>query len=119
MQADLQPFLAQGFNLKPIFPADGPGNILGGFSVLKQPKGAPHPHAATVFINWYASRPGQEVYSKAMLAPSARTDVEVTELPAFLLPKPGVNYLDQYAEVWYSETRPRIAGQIIEALGGR
>lgn len=119
VQADIQPFLAQGFNLKPIFPADGPGNILGGFSVLKMAQGAPHPNAATVFINWYASKPGQEAYSKAMMAPSARSDVHVAEAPPYLVPRAGAKYLDQYAEAWYSEARPRVVKLITDALGGR
>jgi ABC-type Fe3+ transport system substrate-binding protein len=119
VQADIQPFVAQGFKLTPIFPSDGPGNILGGFSVLKMPQGAPHPNAATVFINWYASKPGQEAYSKALMAPSARNDVHVAEAPPYLVPKPGAKYLDQYAEAWYSEARPRIVKQITDSLGGR
>jgi ABC-type Fe3+ transport system substrate-binding protein len=119
VQADIQPFVAQGFNLKPIFPADGPGNILGGFSVLKMPQGAPHPNAATVFINWYASKPGQEVYSKAMMAASARNDVHVAEAPPYLVPKPGVKYFDQYQEAWYSQARPKVVKLITDSLGGR
>jgi ABC-type Fe3+ transport system substrate-binding protein len=99
--------------------ADGPGSLLGGFSVSKQAKGVPHPNAATVFHNWYASRPGQEVYVRAMLEPSTRVDVKVDTVPAYVVPKPGVTYLDQYEEEWYVNQRPKVAKAIIEALGGR
>jgi ABC-type Fe3+ transport system substrate-binding protein len=119
VQADIQPFIAQGFKLEPIFPSDGPGNVLGGFSVLKMPQGAPHPNASTVFINWYASKPGQQAYAKAMMAPSARTDAHVAEAPAYLVPKQGAKYLDQYDEAWYSQARPKVVKLITDSLGGR
>jgi ABC-type Fe3+ transport system substrate-binding protein len=119
VQSDIQPFIEQGINLKPIFPADGPGSIVAGFSVLKMPQGAPHPNAATVFINWYASKPGQEAYAKATMAPSARNDVHVAEAPSYLVPKPGMKYFDQYEEAWYTQTRPKVVKLITDSLGGR
>jgi ABC-type Fe3+ transport system substrate-binding protein len=97
---------------------DGPGCLVGGFSVLKIAKGAPHPNAATVFLNWYASRPGQKAYSEAMDEPSRRLDVK-GDFPSYILPKPGVKYLDQYSEPWYLKERPKLEKAIIEALGGR
>lgn len=48
-------------------------------------KNAPHREAATVFINWLASREGQEVYAKAFWpfdqSFSRRTDVALPDLP--------------------------------------
>ncbi len=119
VQTGIRPFVAQGIRLQPISPKDGPGYLTSGFSVLKQAKGVPHPHAATVFINWYASKPGQEAYSRAMIEASTRADIEVEEIPAHVIPKPGVKYLNTYEEGWYTNIRPKIAKQIIEALGGR
>lgn len=98
---------------------DGPGSLLGGFSVIKQPKGSPNPAAATVFLNWYASKPGQEAYSSRMLEPSLRVDVDVKTVPDYVKPKPDQNYVDQYVEDWYTQTRPKVRKSIIEALGGR
>jgi ABC-type Fe3+ transport system substrate-binding protein len=98
---------------------DGPGSLVGGFSVLKQAKASPHPNAATVFINWYASKPGQEAYTRRMLSPSLRSDVKVSVVPEYVVPKPGLNYLDQYIEKWYTTVRPRVRKEIVEALGGR
>jgi len=43
-------------------PVDGPGALLGGSSVVAEPKEAPNPNAASVFLNWYASQPGQALY---------------------------------------------------------
>jgi iron(III) transport system substrate-binding protein len=116
----IEAFRAQGITeLEVPFLPDGPGSLLGGFSVLKEAKNAPHPAAARVFINWYASAPGQETYSRTMLEPSTRTDVKVADIPDYIVPKPGIKYLNQYEEQWYAIERPKVQNAIIEALGGR
>jgi ABC-type Fe3+ transport system substrate-binding protein len=96
---------------------DGPGSLLGGSSVAVMPKGAPRPNAATVFLNWYASQPAQEIYASVWGTPSRRTDVKVANVPSYVVPKPGVQYLDQYAEDWYMNTRPKLQHAIVQALG--
>lgn len=120
VQAPIEQFKAQGMKQLGVpFLADGPGSILGGFGVLTFNKGAPHPNAARVFINWYASQPGQEVYSRITLEPSNRTDVRSDNMPEYVVPRPGINYFDQYKEDWYVQSRPAIQKAIVEALGGR
>lgn len=98
--------------------ADGPGTTVGGFSIIWQPKGNPHPNAAKVFVNWYASKPGQEAYIASKGTPSRRTDVDVSSLPDYLMMKPGKTYLDGYAEEFYLNVRPKLSKMIVEALGG-
>jgi ABC-type Fe3+ transport system substrate-binding protein len=98
---------------------DGPGSLLGGSSVILQPKGSPHPNAATVFLNWYMSKPGQDVYSTTWETPSRRLDVKIASIPAYTVPKAGANYLDQYEENWYTNTRPTLQKAITDALGGQ
>ena len=98
---------------------DGPGTLSGGFSVVLLPKGAPHPNAQTVFLNWIASRPGQEVYSHVERQPSRRVDVHDPSIVDFTIPKPGVSYLDQYTEDWALNQRAKIISAVLEALGGR
>jgi ABC-type Fe3+ transport system substrate-binding protein len=97
---------------------DGPGTTLGGFSIIWQPKGNPHPKAAQVFLNWYASKPGQLAYVAGKGTPSRRTDIDNSKLGDYLMMKPGKVYLDGYAEDFYLKTRPKLAKEIIEALGG-
>jgi iron(III) transport system substrate-binding protein len=80
---------------------DGAGALLGGSAVVAEPKLAPNPNAAAVFLNWYASQRGQELYSDVWKIPSRRTDVHVTGIPPYVVPKPGVTYIDQYTETWY------------------
>ncbi len=108
--------------IKHLVPAnlkDGAGNLSGGFSVILLPRGAPHPNAATVFLNWYASQPGQEAFSRAWNAPSRRTDVKIESVPDFIVPKAGVQYLDQYREDWIMNERAAIMAEVIKAIGGK
>jgi ABC-type Fe3+ transport system substrate-binding protein len=120
VQVDVENFTTRGINnlVVPELP-DGPGSVLGGFSALKEPKGVLHPNAATVFINWYASQPGQTAYSRAMLEPSTRVDVDAPAVPDYVKPKAGTSYVDQYNETWYRDIQPKYEKAIIEALGGR
>lgn len=116
----IEKFRAEGFTeLTVISPKDGPGSLLGGFSVLKEAKDAPHPAAARVFINWYASQPGQETYARTMMEPSTRTDVKPENIPSYMVPKPGAKYLNQYEQAWYVDERPKLQAAIIDAMGGR
>jgi ABC-type Fe3+ transport system substrate-binding protein len=118
IQSEVERFGKAGFsNLAVVLPSDGPGYLTGGFSVLKQARGVPHPNAATVFINWYMSRPGQEVYSPVMLETSRRIDVD-KNVPDYLIPQPGIDYYDSYAEDVYFR-RINEAKRIVEAMGSR
>ena len=118
IQTQVERFRRDGFNnMGIVLPDDAPGYLTGGFSVLKQAKGVPHPNAAQVFINWYASRPGQEVYESVMLETSRRLDVN-TGVPDYLVPKPGAKYYEAYnEEVYFS--RNAVVKLVTEALGNR
>jgi ABC-type Fe3+ transport system substrate-binding protein len=112
----------QDAGVKTIAPAelaDGPGTLSGGFSVILLLKGGPHPNAQTVFLNWYASVPGQEAFSQAYGVPSRRTDVKVASIPDYVVPKPGLEYRDQYNEDWILTGRAEITNKLNEALGGK
>jgi iron(III) transport system substrate-binding protein len=118
IQSEVERFKKAGFkNLEVVLPEDGPGYLTSGFSVLKQAVGVPHPNAATVFINWYISRPGQEVYESVMLETSRRIDVQ-TGIPDYLVPRHDVNYYMQSTEEEYMSRKP-VVKLIIDALGKR
>jgi ABC-type Fe3+ transport system substrate-binding protein len=91
--------------------------LAGGSSVLKLVKDGPHPNAATVLLNWLASREGQEIYSRTVLQPSRRTDVNVKEIPEYLSVKPGVKYVDSYDHEFYAKKRPEAIKALIKLLG--
>jgi ABC-type Fe3+ transport system substrate-binding protein len=118
IQSEVERFRKAGFaNLAVVLPEDIPGYLTGGYSVLKQAKGVPHPNAATVFINWYMSRPGQEVYESVMMETSRRTDVK-TSLPHYLVPRPGVKYYEAFNEDEYF-SRFNVVKLVSAALGNR
>ena len=105
--------------IAPADPEDGPGTLTGGYSVIILPKGSPHPNAQTVFVNWYASEPGQAAFSRAFHVPSLRTDVHVKGIPDYVVPKPGKNYQEQYNEEWSTSGKSKIRKEVLEALGGK
>jgi ABC-type Fe3+ transport system substrate-binding protein len=116
---DVEQFLKSGMkNIEPVAMADGAGIVLGAISVVSQPKGGPHPNAAAVFLNWYASKPGQEAYVAGKRTPSRRTDVAPPDIPAVYLPRTGVAYPDQYSEDYFFETVPKFRKALIDAFGG-
>jgi ABC-type Fe3+ transport system substrate-binding protein len=97
--------------------SDAPGYLIGGSSVIKIVKDAPHPAGAGVLVNWFASKEGQEIYSRTVLQPSRRIDVSVKEIPEYFLPKPGVNYEDNYSYDFYVNKRPEVTKLLLKLLG--
>jgi iron(III) transport system substrate-binding protein len=84
---------------------EAPGMVTAGFGMLAMLEPAPHPAAAQVFVNWVTSREGSEVYNRAQVNASVRTDLDNSWMPEFSLPAPGVDYFDGYAWDWVTATR--------------
>ena len=59
-----------------IYVSGGSGNV----AIIK---GAPHPNATKVFVNWFLSQEGQETYSRAMGQGTRRLDVDTQWLKEF------------------------------------
>jgi len=71
------PFVKAGLPVAPL-PAPKEGvYVAGGSGHLVVLKNAPHPHATKVFVNWFLSREGQELYARAMRQATRRLDVDV------------------------------------------
>ena len=71
------PFVKAGLPVAPL-PAPKEGvYVAGGSGHLVALKNAPHPHATKVFVNWFLSREGQEVYAKTMRQATRRLDLDV------------------------------------------
>lgn len=119
IQSSIERFKAEDFNLEVVLPEDDPGYITSGFSVLKQAVDVPHPNAAQVFINWYASPPAQEVYQQVMGASSNRTDIDKSGVPPYVVPQEGVEYFDDNTEEFYTGDRQVYIEEVTELLGGR
>lgn len=107
-QADVESFRDQGLPIDGILPKDSPAALVGGSAVIKQAQNkdgspSPHPNAATVFINWYLSKPGQEAISRALRDVSRRTDVKPSDaVPDYVIPQEGREYLDMYTADWWT-----------------
>jgi ABC-type Fe3+ transport system substrate-binding protein len=120
IQQSINKYQQQGINLKIVLPSEMPGYLTSGFGVIREAKGAPHPAAAQVFINWYASAAGAQAYQDIMLEASNRLDVDKSKLPAYTIPKPGVKYFDaDLTENFYVNERQKDIDQITKILGGR
>lgn len=59
---------------------------------------APHPNAAKVFLNWWMSKDGATLLSRAVSMQSARLDAPTDFLPADALRDPSVKYLNAETE---------------------
>jgi iron(III) transport system substrate-binding protein len=71
------PFIKAGLPLAPLAAPKEGIYVAGGSGHLVVLKNAPHPNAMKLFANWFLSREGQEVYSRAMHQATRRLDVDV------------------------------------------
>jgi iron(III) transport system substrate-binding protein len=105
-----------GLKFERVYPPDGPGHLVGGASLISMPKGRPHPNAGIVLANWLVSKDGQVAYTNAVKDVSRRTDVPVVA-PAYLVPKPGLDYLDTYDTDFWLTVRVQTVELVRKALG--
>lgn len=120
IQTVVERFRSQGFdNLEIVLPEDHPGYLTGGFSVIVEAQDAPHPSAAQVFLNWFASPAGQEVYESVMLETSARTDVQVAEVPDYVRPVETADYWQDWEVDWLVNQRADVSQSFVDMVGGR
>jgi ABC-type Fe3+ transport system substrate-binding protein len=80
------------------------GYMSGGFGHLAFVNKAPHPHAATIFVNWLLSKEGQLQWQRKTDNNSLRTDIAKNMLTdQRSVPREGVKYLNaslpQYEDV--------------------
>jgi len=106
VQFAVEMYRKQGLPIERIFPKDGEGSLTGGFSVVMLIKHAPHPYAAQLFANWFASKEAQTIYETQMMETSLRKDITGVELPSYVRPKDAVTYpVDDYSYQHYANIR--------------
>lgn len=114
---EVEEFKKAGFPMEVVYAEDLPGYLSASNGTLKIVKNSPHPNAAAVFVNWFASRSTQEKWMEVTLDPSRRTDVNPTKVPSYTLVRPGIDYLDQHQYEFYVNYRPKVAKQVQELIG--
>lgn len=106
VQFAVEMYRKQGLPVERIFPKDGEGSLTGGFSVVMLIKHAPHPNAAQLFANWFASKEAQTIYETQMMETSLRKDITGVKVPDYVRPKDSVSYpVDDYSYQHYVKFR--------------
>ena len=77
------PFLKAGLPVKSLPNPRDEVYVSGGSGNITIIKGAPHPNATKVFVNWFLGKEGQEIFSRAMGQGTRRLDVDTQWLKAF------------------------------------
>jgi ABC-type Fe3+ transport system substrate-binding protein len=114
---EIEEFKKEGFPLAVVSPRDLPGYISASNGTVKLVKNSPHPNAGATFVNWYGTRNGQNRMMAATLDPSRRKDVDFSLVPSYMIPKPGVDYLDQHMYTFYTTIRPQVITAVDNILG--
>jgi iron(III) transport system substrate-binding protein len=91
------PFLKAGLPVHPLSTLKEGTYISGGSGHLVALKNPPHPNAAKIFINWFLSREGQDVYSRALGQGTRRLDVDTKWLREIgIIAAKDIVTIDQY-----------------------
>ena len=71
------------------------------------------------FVNWFASREGQDVWAKTVREPTLRKDVDLSPVPSYIVSREGVEYpIDEYEYDWFTHRQVE-ANDVMLALLGR
>ena len=94
------PFAKAGLPVKSVSTPRDEIYVSGGSGNVAIIKGAPHPNATKVFVNWFLGQEGQETYSRAMGQATRRLDVDTQWLKEFgvFAAKDNLS-LDQYTRL--------------------
>jgi iron(III) transport system substrate-binding protein len=118
-EPDILDLQREGMKIEAFWFDDIPGMVGVGGSFTTVIAEAPHSNAAKLWVNWLASKEGQEQYVQAIAQSSTRVDVEANaRLPQFLVPKPGVQYFDLNDWNWVTQEEGPLHDRMRALLGG-
>jgi ABC-type Fe3+ transport system substrate-binding protein len=118
-EEDILQLMRDGMKIEAFWFDDIPPMIGAGGSFLSVMNPTPHPNAAKLWVNWYASKEGQELAAPALGQPSNRVDVEANKkLPPFLIPQPGRDYFDLNDWTFVTVDERPLRARMRELLGG-
>jgi iron(III) transport system substrate-binding protein len=109
----------EGLPLQAIYDLPGlPPTVSAGFGLVGLLKNTPHPNAAKVFVNWIASKEGQETFGRALGVAPSRSDIDATAfLPREMVPRAGVEYFDTYDWEFTITTKEKVRHWMKGLLG--
>jgi ABC-type Fe3+ transport system substrate-binding protein len=109
----------EGFPILDIYElSDAAGRLSMATGALLLVNKAPHPNAARVLVNWLASKEGLELYSKAHITATTRTDIDESSFPQQSIPRTNMKYFDS-ADWDYVVTGKEKARQRLREILGR
>jgi ABC-type Fe3+ transport system substrate-binding protein len=114
---EIEEFRKEGFPLEIVSTRDLPGYLSASNGTVKLVKNSPHPNAGAVFANWFGTRKAQNRLMGATLDASRRKDVDFSQVPSYMIPKPGIDYLDQHNFRFYTTLRPQVINAVTNILG--
>jgi len=80
---------------------------------------APHPNAAKIFVNWIATKEGNEIFGQALGMVPARNDTDESSFLPQIIPQPGVDYFDPYGWEFTVTTKEQVRLRMKELLRAR
>lgn len=101
-------FVKAGAPIERVTPMEGT-HMVGGSSLTCIIEKRPHPNATTLFINWFFSKEGQTLYSRTVLAQSAREDVPTDHLMPSTVRQPGMSYFVSETEEFLATEKENFA----------
>ena len=119
VQGPVQRLIKKGLPIKRIFPKDGMGLMTGGFGGIAKINGGPNPNAGYVFVNWWASKRGQEVAQCMLMESSLRADTTNSQcVPNWVKPKAGVGYpVHDYDPAHHFGAKKSLADNVTKIFG--
>ncbi|MBF8265719.1 MAG: Ferric transporter ATP-binding subunit [Dehalococcoidia bacterium] len=111
--SSVEPLIMEGAPLKLVDPVEG---STAQFEQLTMIKGAPHPNAAKLFINWLLSKEGQTVYNKTVSRLPLRKD-----LPDYTAEKLKRTYSKLWNRTWEAaeQSNKDLKSGIVEQIFGK
>lgn len=80
-------------------------NLTSGHGVISLINNPAHPNAARLFLNWFLTKEGQDIYSRATGFASARIDASRDTIDAMTVPDPNKKYFISDNEDFLSRTQ--------------
>jgi putative spermidine/putrescine transport system substrate-binding protein len=106
-----------GLPIKEVAFKDAPPYLTAGSGLMALLKGAPHPAAAQLFMNWMALPKAQIAYNKAIQMVSPLNTVKSDWVPDYVIPKSDVKYIDLYDWDYTVNKYPKVFKDIRKELG--